>query len=72
MRKVIFVTDIPDDCYQILAEVKCNGTMVDQVHVLSYNEDGIGKLLRAYNELQKQLEDLGVDQRKFLLPLFIF
>lgn len=61
MRKVILVTDVPDDCYQVVAEIKCNGSSCDQVHVLEYNEKSIGDLHRAYDILQEQLEELGID-----------
>lgn len=61
MRKVILVTDVPDDCYQMIAEIKCNGNLYEQVHVLEYGEKSIGDRLRAYNILQEQLKELGID-----------
>lgn len=61
MRKVILVTDVPDDCYQVVAEIKCNGSSCDQVHVLEYNEKSIRNRHRAYNILQEQLEELEAD-----------
>lgn len=61
MRKVILVTDIPDDCYQMVAEIKCNGSLCEQIHVLEYDEKSIWDRLRAYHILQEQLKELGID-----------
>ena len=61
MRKVILVTSVPDDCYHVVAEIHCSGSSCDQMHVLEYNEKSIGDQHRAYNILQEQLEELGID-----------
>lgn len=61
MRKVILVTSVPDDCYQVVAEIKCHGISCDQIHVLEYDEKSIGDRHRAYHILQEQLEELGID-----------
>lgn len=61
MRKIVLITDVPDDCYQVIAEIKCNGSTHDQIHVLEYNDKSIGDRHRAYNILQEQLKELGID-----------
>ena len=61
MKKVVLVTSVPDDCYHVVAEIHCRGSLCDQMRVLEYNEKSIEDRHRAYNILQEQLEELGVD-----------
>ena len=61
MNKLIIITDVSDDCYQVTAEIKCDGFIKDQVHVLGYNQDELELRQRAYKILQDQLKELGIE-----------
>lgn len=61
MKKIILVTDIPDDCYKIFAEIRCNGIAQNQIHILEYNEKEINDRLRAHVALRPQLEVMGIE-----------
>lgn len=59
--KVLLVTDVPDDCYEILAEITCHGFHKTQVHVLGFHNDELDLRRRAYEVLQERLEDMGIE-----------
>lgn len=60
MKKIIIVTEIPEDCYKVTATVDCRSEEADHFHILEYDENDIANLYRAYWILQEQLLNLGV------------
>lgn len=60
MKKIIIVTEVPEDCYKVIANVDCRSEEADHFHILEYDENDIASLYRAYWVLQEQLLNLGV------------
>jgi len=61
MKKIVIITEVPEDCYHVTAEIMCRGYSKDQIHVRAYNEDEIGDRYRVYYILQDQLRNMGID-----------
>ena len=60
MRKIIIVTEVPEDCYKVIANIECQSEEARHFHILEYDENDIASLYRAYWILQEQLLNLGI------------
>ena len=61
LNKIILVTDIPDDCYEITVQVKCECFSKTQIHVLGYELDEVNQKIEDYKKIEKQLKELGIE-----------
>ena len=61
MSKMIIVVDVPDDCYEVEAEITGESDREIKIHNLYYNADEVECRLRAFDVFSNQLKDMGIE-----------
>lgn len=61
MRKIIMVVEMPEDCYDVSAEISCSGYGTQHISEIFYNEREVDLRERAYDSIADDLALLGIN-----------
>lgn len=61
MSKMIIVVDVPDDCYEVVADITAESDREIKIHNLYYNADEVECRRRAFDIFNNQLKDMGIE-----------
>ena len=61
MSKMIVVVDVPNDCYEVVADITAESDEEIKIHNLYYNTDEIEIRRRAFDIFNNQLKNMGIE-----------